>query len=458
MDVKTVCQAIGGTLLQGSGELRVDGCSIDTRSLQPGNLFFALTGEKRDGLQFVPEAFHKGAVAAVIPQQENLNVDGTLIAVEDPLAALQQLACYVRETVNFPVVAVTGSNGKTTTKDMIASVLSTAGRTLKSTGNYNNEIGLPLTLLGLEPTHKAAVLEMGMRGLGQISFLCRIARPTIGVITNIGTAHFELLGSRENIARAKGELLEYLPRDGFAVLNGDDPWCRELQSLYSGRVVFYGLDSPAEVRGEQVTYLQGRRGMEFTVRLGSQSRRVFLPVLGKQNARNALAAIAVGHTLGLGPDKIIAGLSNLDLSSMRLEITLCPGGVTLINDAYNANPSSMKMALEVLGEIQAKRKIAVLGDMLELGELELEAHREIGKEAVAAGLDILITVGERARQIAAEAVRNGLNKQFVQSFEKQEEARPLLVSLLKDGDALLVKGSRGMELDSLARFLLREQG
>ncbi len=456
MDVKTVCKAVGGIILQGSGDTIIEGYSIDTRSIKKGDLFFALKG-KRDGHQFVQEALSKGAAAAVIEKKRKVEREGNIIGVDDPLKALQDLASYVRSQFQIPVIAITGSNGKTTTKDMVAAVLSMSGKILKSMGNFNNEIGMPLSLLGLNSEHRAVVLEMGMRGLGQIDFLCKIARPTVGVITNIGVSHFELLGSLENISRAKGELLTHIPRDGFAVLNKDDPRCCKLRSLCKGEAFYFGIKRPADFRARKIkTLVDG--SMEFTVDAGGKSKRMLIPVPGEHNIYNALAAIGVGYNLGLGLDEISEGLSKTVLSGMRLEIKISKNGVVLINDSYNANPSSMKASLKVLKNYPGKRKIAVLGDMLELGKLTARSHREVGKEAAELELDYLITLGPFARYIAEGARECGLSRERVFAFEDQKGTIHFLRNLLSEGDVVLIKASRGMNIDNLAFSIVQNRG
>lgn len=452
----------GGRLVR-AGRGPVRGASVDSRRVRPGDLFVAVRGERVDGHDFVAEAFRRGAVAALVSREVEAageagaaGEQGALIRVDDTVAALGRLAAYHRQRLDVTVVAVTGSVGKTTTKDMIAAVLATAMPVLKSPGNYNTEIGLPLTLLELTPEHKAAVLEMGMRGAGQIRYLARIARPRIGCLTVVGETHLELLGSVENIARAKGELLEELPAGGAAVLNADDPWQRRLAPLTAARVVWYGFDPSAQVTAADV--VTGGSSTTFTLRADvgrPVAVQVTLPLPGRHHVLDALAAAAVGLLLGVPPEGIAGGLAATTLSAMRCQVTA--GAFTVIDDTYNASPASAKAALSALAEAGGARRVAVLADMLELGPRAVAGHREVG-ETAACCADLVVAVGDLARHIAAGALAAGLPPERVIHCGSRAEALGVLERLVRPGDVVLVKGSRGMRMEEVAEALVRWAG
>ncbi|GAB6137103.1 UDP-N-acetylmuramoyl-tripeptide--D-alanyl-D-alanine ligase [Halanaerobaculum tunisiense] len=431
---------------------KIDSISTDTRTLQAGDVFIALVGSNFDGHDFVAEAFAKGAKLAIVSQE--VEVEGPLLVVEDTTQALQDLAAYYRRQFSLPVVAVTGSTGKTTTKDMIAAVLKQKYQTLKTQGNYNNEIGLPLTLLELEPNHEALVVELGMRSLGEIKELASIAEPDYGVVTNVGLAHIELLGSQSKIAQAKGELIASLTSDDVAVLNGDDQFVESMHHLTPGAVINYGLEDNNQLQATEIESL-GNSGVEFTVRCNSQaaSYPFQLPIPGKYNVYNALAAIAVGQELGLEIEEIKRGLANLELTAMRNQLITTDSGLQIINDAYNANPISMKAALYNLAEITGGRKIAILGDMLELGTLAAKHHQKIGTVVANIELDYLFTIGELAAQIAQGALEAGMTQEQVFSYPTKEEAQTKLNQVVQSQDTILIKASRGMKLEGIIDML-----
>ncbi|MCL6447685.1 MAG: UDP-N-acetylmuramoyl-tripeptide--D-alanyl-D-alanine ligase [Armatimonadetes bacterium] len=448
MTIAEIAQAIGAKIIQGDGRVQVSAVSTDTRTLAPGQLFFALRGERVDAHDFLPRAAAAGAAGLVAARAvAGLPEEIPVLLVDDPLQALQKLAAYNREKYSLPVVAVTGSSGKTTTKDMIAAVLATAMSTLKTPGNLNNEIGLPLTLLELSDHHQAAVVEMAMRGPGEIDYLCRIARPTAAVITNIGEAHFERLGSVESIARAKGELLDHIGPAGFAVLPAESPYIREQAARCRGKVFYFGVGAQADIRA--VNIRSEGRATRFDVEINGARYPVRLPLPGQHNVLNALAAVGVGRALGLSFAQIGRGLEQVSLSGMRVEIT-DREGITVINDAYNANPSSMRAALDVLARVAGpRRKIAVLGDMLELGALAAAGHHQVGEAVKTSGVDYLVTVGELAREIAAAAREKGFPAENIRQTAAAEEAAAVLKNLLAPGDVMLVKGSRGMQMEKI---------
>lgn len=436
--------AVGAKKL-GAGNPDVFGVSADSRSVRKGDLFVALRGERTDGHLFVGDAFQRGAVAAIVSTP--VEAPGPLLLVEDTLSALSSLAAWYRQRVNPLVVGVTGSVGKTTVKDMIACVAAMRFRTHKSEENFNTEVGVPLSLLRGSPGTQVAVVEMAMRGLGQIRELCRIAKPNYGVITSIGETHLELLGSVENIARAKWELVESLPRDGWAILNWDETWPRKLAPSAACNVMRYGFHAEADVRATNVRDL-GERGMSYTLVTVKGEIEINLPVNGRHMVRNSLAAAAFGVLAGLELEEIRLGLERVSLTKMRLEM-LRMGELLIINDAYNANPTSTKAALEVLKSVAKGRTIAVLGDMLELGERAVPGHVEVGEKCAQLGIDCVIAVGELSKNIASGAVAGGLDTSRVFWCSTKAEAIELLRSLLRPGDTVLVKGSRGSKMEEI---------
>jgi UDP-N-acetylmuramoyl-tripeptide--D-alanyl-D-alanine ligase len=461
--------------LEGSGDGVVRRVSTDSRSVQQGDLFVALSGERFDAHGFVADALRKGAVGAVVDPRRappDAAKAGPLISVPDPLLALGDLAAWHRNRLQVRVVAVTGSVGKTTTKDFIASVLARQWTTLKSPGNLNAEIGVAQTLLQLGPEHQAAVVEMAMRGPGQIRYLARMARPDVAVITNIGLSHMELLGSQDAIASAKAEVLDYLPRGGTAVLNVDDGYFEFLKGRVppgAGALTF-GID---RVKRDSVTgtYLGPAphaeeknaptvMGGRFTLRAakGQSVRWVWVPLLGKHNMRNALAAAAAGQALGVSWPRICRGLGEAETSAMRMAVHRLRDGAFLLDDAYNASsPDAMLAALDVLREMPGLRKVAVLGSMLELGQASEAAHRQVGEAAGALGPDLLVTVGEHAALIAESARQAGMPAGTVISCAGNDEALAELAPRRRPGDVILVKGSRGMAMEALVSGL-REDG
>lgn len=448
----------GGRLLAGDPAAPVAGFTWDSRRVEPGTCFVALPGARVDGHQYVAQALAAGAAAALISKPDAAPPGSPCILVPDTLLTLGTLAARHRSGFNLPVVGVTGSVGKTTTKELIWSVLSTRFHTFKTTGNFNSEVGLPIMLLNaLTPAHAAAVLEMGMRGLGEIAYLVSIARPTVAVVTNVGHSHLELLGTRENIARAKGELVEGLAPGGVAVLNADDERVAAMRARAPGPVVYYSLEG---AHGPQFVTLQhlrreGDTGQVFTLVTWQGSTEVHLPAPGRHNALNALAAAAVGLISGLSLDEIAAGLAGYTPVGSRMNI-YDRNGIRILDDSYNAAPASMRAALRVLAELPVPgRRVAVLGDMMELGAASAEGHREVG-EAVAQSADILVTVGseERAGRIAAAAAAAGLAE--VQRFAARSEAVAFLLEHLRPGDAVLVKASLSMGMKEIVAALENE--
>lgn len=444
--VQEILSATGGVLVQPGAE-NFSGIVTDTRKIGPNMLFIALKGERFDGHTFVLQAVENGA-AGVLVSRDVLPLDAAVIHVSDTLAAYQALARFHRNRFQIPVLAVTGSNGKTTTKDLLAAMLNGKLRVLKTEANYNNEIGLPLTLLQMETHHQAAVVEMGMRGFGQIAQLASIACPSIGIVTNVGETHMELLGSMENIALAKSELIQSLPPNSTAILNADDSRVRAMARLAKGRVILFGWDKEAHVRAADIS--SNGDGTAFTCYFQGQYTRFELPLAGRHNVANALAAIAASLELGLTVDEIKRGLATFKSSSMRLAIARC-GSYTVINDTYNASPASVQAALNTLKEVAAGRCIAVFGDMLELGEISRNSHEAIGRQMAALGIEAVVTLGEMAQCTARTASQEGCP--VVKSCFTHEEAAEALKKILKSGDTILFKGSRGMKIEKVMEYM-----
>ena len=426
----------------------------DSRTIRPGDLFVALTGERFDGQHYVKDALRNGAVAALVRRgYGSTSKPGALIEVDDPLRAFQALAAAHRRRFVVPVVAVTGSNGKTTTKTMIGSILSERFETLITAANYNNHIGVPQTMLRLTTRHRAAVIEMGISVAGEMSRLCEIAAPTHGVVTNIGPAHLASFGSLEAVARAKGELLRCLPADGTAILNADDAFFHELQGLFPGRLLSFGFNETADVRALRVE----SDGTSFSiVSVGIRGQKRLLPIMlrmaGRHNIANALAAIATGKALGIGAAAIRTGLARCRPSAMRSEVRRW-GGVTVLNDCYNANPASVRAAVEWLAEAKGTgRSFAVLGDMLELGKDAVQVHRDVGR-VLASRADFVLTTGELGAEIAAGALAGGMAPDRVLTASDHERLAQKLRALARKGDVVLVKGSRGARMERVLEAL-----
>ncbi len=421
----------------------VNQVTIDSRLATPGSLFVALAGEKRDGHEFVSEVLAKGGFAMV--KKGSYEKPGVIL-VDDPLLALQNLATAYLAEYRLPVVAVTGSNGKTSTKDMISQVLRSRYSVRCTQGNYNNEIGVPLTVLGLEEDHEILVAEMGMRGLGQITRLTEICPPDFGVITNIGPVHLELLGSMGNVAQAKGELLQALGPEGTAILNGDDPSVRGQARSFKGNVTYYGLDVANDLVASGIAVdLEGRPS--FNVCYDQEQVTVKLVVPGVHNVWNACAALAVGLQFGVSLEMGAKALEHLTLSAMRLEVQRNPRGVVILNDSYNASPSSMKVALDTLAHMYCSgERIAILCDMLELGDISDQAHAEIGAYAKKSATK-LIFIGEHASHMRRGA-GTGQIYSSVQDFLRTDLG-------VAEGDLILIKASRSLQFEQIVDELMK---
>ena len=420
------------------------GYSIDSRTVGSGQLFFAVKGERLDGHDFVEQALEKGAVAAVVREDQlgRYPTKARLLTVEDTLVALQTLATAVRKRWGKPLIAVTGSAGKTTTKEAIAHVLGARFRVLKSEGNFNNHFGLPLMLLKLEPEYDVAVIEMGMSHAGEIRALAKIAQPEIGVVTNVAPVHLEFFDSLAGIARAKYELVESLPARGTAVLNADDDYVSQFGRDFKGKVVMYGTRAAADVRAEAIQS-KGREGVEFDVVIGGVREHATLPLVGEHNVLNALAAVAVGLERGLMPSEAVTALGSLAPADKRGQV-LQVGNITVINDCYNSNPKALDAMVDALAAIPAKRRIVVAGEMLELGSAGEDMHRQAGLHIAGKRIDVLLGVRGLAVAMVGAAKQAGIRAEFVAA---SEEAGEWLAREARDGDVVLLKASRGVKLE-----------
>jgi len=454
LSVKEILEATGGRLLQGEPSRRIGSFSTDSRTLKPGDLFIALKGKTFDGHAFILQALERGAVGVVLsePSKVPSSPFALSIQVEDTVTALGEIARAWRERHPIPLVAVTGSNGKTTTKEMLRSILAQKGSVLASPLSFNNLIGVPLTLLNLRSHHETAVLELGMNARGEIRRLAEISRPDVGVITNIGEAHLEFLGSLEGVAEAKGELLPSLDGDRVAVLNLDDPLCNALFPRVRGRLLTFGINPRADVWASDLVS-RDEGAIAFTLHRGGEQIRVELPLIGRHNVYNALAAACAASALGVDLQRIAFGLHKMTQAPMRLEKRRLSSGAVVINDAYNANPTSMQASLEAFFEVKAGRAILVLGDMLELGERAGEAHRRIGELVARLSPDLLITVGEGGRIIGEGALAAGFPRDRVHPFGGPDQARSFLQEHLSEETWVFLKASRGMHLEKVLEGL-----
>jgi UDP-N-acetylmuramoyl-tripeptide--D-alanyl-D-alanine ligase len=425
-------------------EAVAQGYSIDSRTIQPRELFFAVKGERMDGHDFVSQALEKGASAAVIRKDQlaRYTAKTGLMPVDDTLTALQTLASAVRRLWGKPLIGVTGSTGKTTTKEAIAHVLSIRFRVLKSEGNFNNHFGLPLMLLKIEPEHDIAVIEMGMSHAGEIAALAKIAQPEIGVVTNVAPVHLEFFDSVAGIARAKYELIAALPAGGTAVLNGDDKYVSQFGRDFKGKVVLYGLTASADVRAEDIRPL-GSEGSAFDVVAGSCREKGALHLIGTHNIYNALAAVSVGLERGLSPSEAVSALESLAPADKRGQVVKL-GNITIINDCYNCNPKALEAMVDALAAMPAKRRIAVVGAMLELGPAGEDLHRQAGRYIAGKKIDWLLGVQGQAQQMVEAARQAGMQAEFVATAE---EAGEWLARETREGDVVLTKASRGVKLE-----------
>lgn len=446
-----VIESMNGNLLAGNSSSWVEGVSTDSRQVKPGELFFALQGDNFDGHDYISKVWEAGAAAIVVSNPEKATAAepaGAVIQVKNTLEALQNLAGRYRQLFDIPIVAVTGSVGKTTTKDILAECLAPLFKTLKTLGNFNNEIGLPLTLMNLEREHGAAVVEMGMSAPGEIAHLAEIVRPTYAIITNVEPVHLESMGSLENIALAKCEVLNFIAPDKFALINGDNELLLHTAANFTTPQYRFGYNQNCDIQILKVETVSA--GINVTIKLMGKSDTFYFPVPAKKLALNLAAAVAVAYLMGVSLEKIKESLVNYRPSGDRLNIMTLSAGGLVINDTYNANPVSMMAALEVCKDLSAgRRAIAVLGDMFELGDYEVEGHMQVGEKAAELNLDMLVTIGERAAYIGQGAILDGMPADRVIHFKSQEESLPWLKTWVGPHEVVLFKASHSMKLDKL---------
>lgn len=456
MDIDFVCKSVDGKIVYGEKKGFVSCVCTDSRSIAPGSLFVALRGERFDGHDFVLEAFEKGAYAAIVEKgwnEKKILPGKVVIKVADTLKALQILAKSYRKRFNIPVVAVTGSVGKTTTKEIIASLLKSRFNTLKTEGNFNNDIGVPLTLFRLEEYHEAAVVELAMRARGEIDRLAYIVQPYCAVITNVEPVHLETLGSMENIARAKCEVLKHVNSDGFALINGDNEILKRTAEDYSCRKYTFGYNKDCDFRIKKVE--NKNNGINIEADIFEKSCNMFFPVPTSKMAYNVVAGVAVAYLLGVDINEMVSFLADYQPETNRLNVITLSSGGKVINDTYNANPLSMEAALETGRNLREKgRLIAVLGDMYELGSYEIDGHLKVGEKAFENDVDILVTVGKLGKYIAEGALRAGMPADRIYSFQNKEEALSFLCYSLNADDTVLFKASRGMKMEVLVQGYL----
>lgn len=456
--VKDIIKLCNAELIFGNQEEVCESFSKDTRDIKINDVYIGIKGENFDGNILYDKALENGAKVCIL---ENIDIpkgleekypDRTILKVQNTIKTLQDLASYKRSLYDIPVVAVTGSVGKTSTKDILASVISKKYKVLKTEGNLNNQIGLPLTILKLKD-HEALVVEMGMSCLGEISTLTNIAKPKICVITNVGTSHIGNLGSRENILKAKLEILEGMSKEGTLVINNDNDMLNTWNKTNPPyNVVTFGINNISNIYANNIDLQE--YSSNFIANINQEKLNVTVPVGGEHFVYNGLCAIAVGDLLNIPHNDILEGIKSFELTKNRMDVKKNKNNVTIINDCYNANYDSMKAAIEYISNINAKRKIAVLGDMLELGEYSKNLHEKVGEEVAKNKIDILITVGNEAKNIVKKAIELGLNKENAYNFNTNEEAIKLIKNILKPEDAVLIKASNGMHFNKIVEEIV----
>lgn len=458
LKISDILSVINGRLIQGDVDVIFTGVSTDTRSIKPGDLFIALIGENTNGHIYAESAISSGAAGIIVSEPDFAcsSSAAPIIAVEDTLFALGETAGYYRNLFDIKMIGVTGSVGKTMTREMIASIIDKKFKVLKNEMNFNNEIGVPMTLFKLDYSYQIGVIEMAMRGIGEIKRLAEISQPSIGVITNIGDSHIERLGSRDKIADAKSELISLLPVSGYAILNKDDEYYEYLCKKTSAHVVSFGFVGDADISAENV--ISNEQGFfSFTLNTPIGSIFVQLPVMGMHSVKNALAASAASYCAGADLNTIAAGLSDFQLPSMRMEFKITENGCSVLNDCYNASPASMQAALQTLGAISGyNRKIAVLGDMFELGDFAHSAHHDVGNRVLENGINILVAVGDLSKETMNAAIAAGMPVNDVHWCANSDEAASFVKELVRADDLILIKGSRGMQMEKIFKELINE--
>lgn len=463
---KDVVKLCDGKIIYGNKDIVLETFKKDTREIQPGDTYIGFKGENIDGNLMYEKAMENGAKVCILQEdsvQGKIDLeriqkdfsDCTIILVSDTIKALQELAKYKRSLYDIPVIGVTGSVGKTSTKDIIASVMSKKFNVLKTQGNHNSQIGLPLTVLGLKD-HDAMVIEMGMNQKGEISNLTKIAKPTVAVITNVGTAHIGNLGSRENILKAKLEILDGLKENGTLVINNDNDmlynW-NEKNTSKDFNVITFGMENRSNIMPYDIVLSE--KGSTYKIDIDGKTWNVNISVGGNHFVLNSLCAISIGKLFNIDMKDILDGIANFELTKRRMQVEKNGKGVTIINDCYNANYDSMKAAIEYLGKINANKKIAVLGDMLELGEYSKTLHEQVGEEIAKNNIDILITVGTLAKDIAKRAEEDGLAKENIFICNNNSEAVELINKLAEKGDAVLLKASNGLNFQEIFNAIFK---
>ncbi len=475
--IKDIIEICNAKLLCGNSKETLSNIIRDTREIKQGDTYIGFKGEHSDGNLLYEEALEKGAKICILQEssllannQETANKtaelelikekiekqhnNASVILVKDTTKALQQIAEYKRNLYNIPVIGITGSVGKTSTKDIIASVMSKKFNVLKTLGNYNNQIGLPLTILRLKDEN-AMVVEMGMNMPNEISTLSKIAKPTVAVITNVGTAHIGNLGSRENILKAKLEILDGLQKDGILVINNDNDMLHNWyisKAHTAHKIITFGMENKSDIMPYDVELSEN--GSTYKIDLDGKTYNVHISVGGNHFVLNSLCAIAIGRIFSIKTEDILSGIANFELTKRRMQVEKNANNVTIINDCYNANYDSMKAALEYLGEIKAKRKIAVLGDMLELGNFSKELHEKVGEEVAKNNIDMLVVVGEEAKHIVSKALEKGLDNNRIYICKNNEEAIKIIKKISKPEDAILLKASNAMNFQEIFNSII----
>lgn len=462
MSAAQVASCTGGVLLSGSGTVSISGVSIDSRTLRHGDLFFAIRGPRNDGHRYVSDVLARGAAGAVVAAEYaapgDFPPDKVLLRVADTHQALKALAAYLRSRWQGSLVAITGSMGKTTTKEFSAHVLQTGFTVYRSPGNYNNLFGLPLALCGLSSDDQIGIFEMGMSAPGEIAEMCRLAQPSVGVITNVAPVHLEFFASVEEIARAKGELAEGLGSDGVLICNLDDPLVASIASGFKGPRIGFGLREDADVRAGEVE-LASLHETRFRLTVAGKTRAASIPFAGRHYVMNALAAVALGVHYGIDPDQIVASLRHLRQNPMRGQVLTFDEGFTVIDDSYNSNPRALRLMIETLCGLPCSgRRILVAGEMLELGQEAASLHYDCGVWARKCGVEIVVAVRGAAREIVRGAVESGMPSSNTYFFTEVDPATDFVIRAVKSGDVILVKGSRGTQLDRLIRTLKTAYG
>lgn len=457
LTIKDIINVTKGNMIQGNPEFICKNFSKDTRTIQKGDIYIAIKGEKFDGNMFWKQALEKGAECVIVSdiqyEKEDLEIfqEKTIIKVENTLEALYEIAKLKRSFYQIPVIAITGSVGKTSTKDMVANVVSQKYKTLKTIGNHNNNIGLPFTILKLQE-EEALVLEMGMNHLGEIQLLSNIAKPNICIITNIGTSHIGNLGSRENILKAKLEILEGA-EEPTIIINQDNDLLYKWQKENKKRknIITYGIHTPSDIKAENIKL--NKDTSEFTFGMGKDNIKIEVPIGGEHFILNSLCAICVGKILKIEKDRIKKGIEEFELTKKRMDITELENGIRIINDTYNASLESMQASLKYLSKFKDNRKIAVLGDMLELGEYSKKLHEKVGEEVHQNNIDILMCSGKDARYIVKKAQETGMKKNNIYYFENKSNLENKLKEIAKKGDIILFKASNGMRFFDIVENL-----